>query len=503
MVYLSKSKYCSFRQCPKMAWLNKYHPELVEIDAMIQSRFDAGHEVGELAKGLFGTYVDVSTFNDEGSIDIPMMLKKTKNELTNNTPVICEAAFSIDGLYCAVDLLKYDGEGWSIYEVKSSTCKDEVDEVYIIDIAFQRYVLEKAGIKVNRTYLVNINNQYVYDGEIDISQFFAITDITSEVNAELTNVEPNIKRAKEILECKDMPSLDIGERCCSPYECSYWNYCTSNLPQPNVFSMYHMAFKGKIDLYHRGLVSYEDLANSDTRLTTTQLRQIKYQLNDLGTYIEKENIKEFLDTLSYPLYFLDFETMQPVIPQFNGTRPYQQIPFQYSLHYIEKENGPLLHKEFLGVSGEDPRRAIAEALIKDIPKDVCITAYNKAFECTRIKELAATFPDLASHLLNIESHIIDLLVPFQKGYYYNKAMGGSFSIKSVLPAIFPDDPALNYHNLEEVQNGNDAMTIFPKIKDMPAEQQEITRHNLLKYCELDTFAMVKVWQELVTVTSSK
>ena len=262
-----------------------------------------------------------------------------------------------------------------------------------------------------------------------------------------------------------------------------------------------MAFNNKIALYNQGLISYADLANSEARLTPTQRRQIQYQLNDLDTHIEKDNIKDFLDTLSYPLYFLDFETIQPVIPEFKGTRPYQQIPFQYSLHYIEEENGPLLHKEFLGISGEDPRRAIAEALVRDIPKDVCTTAYNKAFECTRIRELAAAFPDLAEHLLNIESHIVDLLVPFQKGYYYNKAMGGSFSIKSVLPAIFPDDPALNYHNLEEIQNGGDAMTIFPKIKDMSPAEQERTRHNLLKYCKLDTFAMVKVWQELVRVTT--
>ena len=131
--------------------------------------------------------------------------------------------------------------------------------------------------------------------------------------------------------------------------------------------------------------------------------------------------------------------------------------------------------------------------------NVCVTAYNKAFECTRIKELAEAFPDLADHLLNIESNIKDLLVPFQSGYYYNKDMGGSFSIKSVLPAIFPNDPALDYHNLEQIHNGGEAMSIFPKIKDMPKEEQETTRKHLLKYCELDTYAMVKIWEELKRV----
>ena len=160
--------------------------------------------------------------------------------------------------------------------------------------------------------------------------------------------------------------------------------------------------------------------------------------------------------------------MQPVIPLFPGTKPYQQIPFQYSLHYIKSAGGPLLHKEFLAESGENPLQAIAEALCRDIPMNVCVTAYNKSFECSRIKELAGMFPDLSEHLLNIKENIKDLLDPFQAGNYYNRAMGGSFSIKSVLPAIFPDDPELNYHNLEGVHNGSEAMTIFPRIKDMPA-----------------------------------
>lgn len=178
-----------------------------------------------------------------------------------------------------------------------------------------------------------------------------------------------------------------------------------------------------------------------------QQRQIQFALEDKGTYVETENIRSFLKQLSYPLYFLDFETMQPVIPLFQGTKPYQQIPFQYSLHYIEKDGGPLQHKEFLAESGENPMRVIAEALCRDIPENVCVTAYNKAFECTRLKELAKMFPDMEEHLLNIERHIVDLLIPFQSGYYYNRAMGGSFSVKSVLPAIFPNDPELDYHSL--------------------------------------------------------
>lgn len=194
--------------------------------------------------------------------------------------------------------------------------------------------------------------------------------------------------------------------------------------------------------------------------------------------------------------------MQTAIPFCQGTKPYSQIVFQYSLHYIEHEHGELHHKEFLAESGPDPRRSVAEALCRDIPRDVCVTAYNKAFECTRIRELAEAFPDLAEHLLCIADNIQDLLIPFQKGYCYNRAMGGSFSIKSVLPALYPNDPLLDYHNLEGVHNGGEAMSLFPKIQHMNPEDKAKARENLLRYCELDTFAMVKVWEELVSVASA-
>ena len=502
MIYLSKSKYCSLWQCPKLAWLSKYKPDEKTVDQSVEARFKAGNEVGDLAMGLFGDFTEVTTFKKDGSLDLGKMIDVTKIEMERGTPVICEASFSYNGLYCAVDILKKDGDGWAIYEVKSSSNNDEkqeVKDVYVADISYQKYVLEHCGVKVTGTNLVNLNTKYIRGDELDIKQLFYITNVDSLVADEIRNVEPNIKLAEKILNSKDEPDIDLAERCRDPYECAYWAYCSKHIPEQSVFKLYRMSFKNKLDLYHDGIIEYKDLIMSDRVKNKTQIRQLEFALQDKGTYIEKDNIRDFLATLSYPLYFLDFETMQPVIPPFAGTWSYQQIPFQYSLHYIEKEGGELKHKEFLGVSGKDPRRDIAEALCRDIPMNVCVTAYNKAFECTRLKELAEAFPDLADHLLNIMNNIKDLLVPFQAGYYYNRAMGGSFSIKSVLPAIFPVDPELDYHNLEGVHNGSEAMSIFPQIQYMDPKEQEETRHNLLKYCELDTYAMVKVWQELVRV----
>ena len=422
------------------------------------------------------------------------MIENTKAEMAKGTPVICEASFDFNGLYCAVDILKKDGDGWAIYEVKSSTHEDK--QVYAADVAYQKYVLENCGVNVTGSYLVCLNNEYIFDGVLNIQELFKITDISESVFFESATIKTNLNVAEMILKSEQEPPIDLSTACNNPYRCSFWKYCAKEIPTPSVFDLYRMSFSKKIDYYKKGKIRYEDLINEPKITNDKQLRQMSFYLKEQGTYIDKAGIGAFLDTLSYPIYFLDFETVQPVIPEYIGTKPYAQIPFQYSLHYIEKKDGELKHKEFLAESGTDPRRALAERLCEDIPMNVCVTAYNKAFECTRIKELAEAFPDLADHLFNIESNIKDLLVPFQSGYYYNKAMGGSFSIKSVLPAIFPDDPALNYKNLEQIHNGGEAMSIFPKIKDMPKEEQEITRHNLLKYCELDTYAMVRVWEEL-------
>ena len=503
MICLSKSKYCGLWQCPKIAWLRKYRPEAAFFDGNVLARMETGNEVGDLAMGLFGDYVEVTAY-DEDKLDLAQMIADTQTEIEKGTPIICEASFSYNGLYCAVDILRKDGEGWAIYEVKSSTKHkkaggtwEDDKEVYIADISYQKYVLEHCGVNVTGTFLICLNGDYVFDGNLDLSQLFFISDVTEAVKAEIKNIEYNIAIAEKLLPVEEEPDIDLSVACRKPYDCAFGSYCFRHIPQESVFSLYRLSFKKKIEYYRRGWITYRDLLLNAPIKNEKQLRQLEFGLADKGTYVNKPEIAAFLDKFSYPLYFLDFETIQPVIPQFVGTRPYAQIPFQYSLHYIEREGGELKHREFLAVSGPDPRRALAERLCEDIPMNVCVTAFNKAFECSRLKELAAAFPDLSEHLLNIRDHIVDLLVPFRSGWYYNRAMGGSFSIKSVLPAIFPDDPSLDYHNLEGVQNGGEAMTIFPQIKDMPPEKQAKARHDLLKYCELDTYAMVKVWEELV------
>ncbi|MDD6043362.1 MAG: DUF2779 domain-containing protein [Eubacteriaceae bacterium] len=502
MLHLSKSKYCEIWQCPKIVWLKKYKPEASVLDEAALARMKDGNEVGDLAMGLFGDYVEVTAYDGE-TIDLPKMIEKTGEEMRKGTPVICEASFSYQGLYCAVDILRKENDGWAIYEVKSSSMHEgdkDIKDVYAADMAYQKYVLENCGIHVTGLYLVCLNSDYVFDGTLDLQKLFLITDATDAVREEEVYVEENLTIAESILSSSTEPEIDLSENCSKPYSCSFWNYCSKHLPSPSVFDVARMNFKTKIKHYRSGLTNYEDLLSSAKIKNDKQIRQMEYTLYHKGTYVDVPHIREFMHTLSYPLYFLDFETIQPVIPIFPGSRPYAQVPFQYSLHYLESEGAELQHKEFLAESGTDPRRALAEKLCCDIPMNVCIVAYNMSFESARISELASLFPDLREHLLNMQANLKDLIVPFRSGYYYKREMEGSFSIKSVLPAMFPEDPELDYHSLDGVHNGAEAMTIFPKIQFMAPEEKEVARQNLLKYCKLDTYAMVKIWQALKAIS---
>ena len=503
MKQLSKSKYAKYCQCPKCLWMSVYKPEEEVLDPTSEARFETGTEVGDLAMGLLGDYIDVTTNKPDGKLDIKAMLDKTQQLMADGTENICEASFSYDGNYCAVDILHKTDGGWAIYEVKSTSFPEfngnpaKLDK-YLPDVAYQKWVLTKCGVNVTGVFLVCLNSDYVRQGELDIQKLFVINDMDEMIANEYDKVEARQAEAKKLLQQTEEPEMDIWEGCKKPYDCAFYNYCSRHLPSPSVFDMYRMQFSKKLEYYRKGMITYDDIKNE--KLTPVRRIQIDSSLAN-EPHINKDSIEKFLETITYPIYFLDFESMQPAIPPFDNMKPYQQICFQYSLHIIENEGGPLLHKEHLGVSGSDPRRALAEQLCQDIPMDVCTLVYNKSFECTRLKEMAEWFPDLAEHLLNIRENIVDLLVPFQQGDYYLPSMGGSFSIKVVLPSLFPDDPSLDYHNLEGgVQNGNDAMTIFPKIQYMSPDEQEKTRKALLEYCCLDTYAMVKVWEKLIETT---
>ena len=486
-LYLSKSRFCSAYQCPKMLWLRQNKPEEFNDAVMDQNVLNTGSAVGDLAMGLFGPFVEVP-FGD-----LKDMLRETDRLIESGAPIIAEASFSVDGNFCSVDILKSLGNNRvEIYEVKSST---SISDIYLYDAGYQYYVLNKSGYEVKKVSLVTIDNTYVRMGELELDKLFAVTDVTEEVLSKQAEISEYIDMLREYMKQADEPQHDIGAHCFSPYGCGFFDYCTRDWPHPNIFDIASLQNRSRFKLMNKGIRSFEDV-EAGKAVNDKCMLQVEYELHDMPDHINIEGIRSFMDTLSYPLYFLDFESFQPAVPLYDNSSPYEQIVFQYSLHYILEEGGELYHKEFLAYPGGDPRRAVAEHLCEDIPKDVCVLAYNMGFEKGRIAALAKLYPDLEEHLMNIHGNIKDLMVPFRNKDYYNRAMQGSYSIKYVLPALFPDDPSLNYHNLEGVHNGAEASAAFAAMADMKPEQLEEYREHLLRYCELDTYAMVKVWDKL-------
>ena len=333
-MHLSKSRYCEGVQCKKILWLNEHMPDNA-ADKGSETILETGRKVGELAKGLFGDYDDVVYDND-----IDMRIEKTQNLLKDCPSVITEASFSHDDNFCSVDILKNDADGVEIYEVKSST---EIKDIYLDDVAYQYFVLTSAGLNVKKAAIVYINNEYVRGSELDMAQLFNIEDVTDIVCQKQDEIKSNISAFNDF--GQNEPEIDIGQQCFNPYPCPYWQYCTRNLPTPNVFDIAVMQRRSKFKKYYDGKISFEDLENEN--LNPKYLEQIDFELHDREPKIIKSAIEDVLKSLSYPLYFIDYETCQHAIPEIEGTKPYQQIPFQYSLHIIEKKGDSLKHKEFL------------------------------------------------------------------------------------------------------------------------------------------------------------
>lgn len=481
---ISKSLYCNYVQCKKMIWLNKYKKEEY-VETKNNSVMENGNEVGDLARSYFGNYSLVK-YNDV----LIKMIMETKEYLKQKKKIICEASFKFDNLFSSIDILKVDDDGVSIYEVKSST---EVKDIYKDDASFQAYILRKLGYKVKSVNIMYLNSDYVLKDKLDLTKLFNIENITDLSIKKEKEIEENVKEINEILDSEEEVNEDIDVHCFKPYDCPFFKYCSRHLKENNVFEVRGLNINKKIELYKKGIIDYKDLLNE--KLNKNYLEQIDFRINNREPKINKEKIKEFLETLKFPIYFLDFETYQDAIPKYEGQRVYGKVPFQYSLHYYDKDNN-LKHKEFLSKEDIDPRRSLAEQLVKDIPKDVCVLAYNMSFEKTVIKNLAELYNDLREDLLKINENIKDLMVPFKNRDYYVKEMDGSYSIKYVLPALFKDEPSLNYHNLDLVHNGSEAMDTFKKLGSYSKEEREKVRESLLKYCELDTYAMVKIYERL-------
>ena len=488
---ISKSRFLQYMQCPKRYWLSIHKPELADERDM--TVFTNGIRVGETARDLFPGGV-LLEYRKDGRLDFERMLEETAEHIKKGTPVLYEAAFATEDLIAICDILVRRDEGYEIYEVKSS---GSLKDVYLPDAAFQYLVLSECNIKVSRVFVTHINTGYIRQGALELEELFLhndVTDVIKEIKAEILDAIPDIS---DVYLMNDAPDIEIDEQCEMPYQCEFMGHCFSHIKEHSVFELAGIQQKLKYELYSKGIVYFDDVLASGIHLKQNLMQQI--EAVGRGPVIDKESIRDFLDTLYYPLYFLDFETINPAVPLYNGTSPYEQIPTQFSLHYIPAEGEELCHVEYLAPEGTDPREQLALKLIENIPQDACILAYHMAFENKVIGRLAETFPEYSDKLLAIKGNIHDLIIPFRKRFYYTDAMKGRSSIKSVLPALFPYDETLSYDSLEGVHNGNEASNAYLSLTEMEPELRERTRRNLLDYCRLDTLAMVRIWEKLESV----
>lgn len=485
---LSKSLYIRGLQCEKSLWLKKKKPEVLQApDDGAQAVFDTGTSVGELACELFSGGKRIEYAGDFSS-----QMAKTKEFIKHGTKVIYEATFCFDGILVMVDILRIGKDGLIINEVKSST---SVKEVYIDDASIQYYVISSLGYKVSAVNIIHIDSGYVRGEKLELDKFFHTEDVTEQVRQKQADIPQILSKFDEILSKDVEPEIDIGVQCSNPYPCDAWEYCwreQRGIPEYSIFDISGLRSKKKFELYKSGIVKFEDIKELD-KFNTSQQIQIRSELSK-EQVIDKEAIKEFLETLSYPLYHLDFETFQQAVPEFIGLSPYEQIPFQFSIHKDDGK-GNLEHFEFLAEVGADPRYKLALNLIKFIPQDACVLAYNMSFEKRVIRRLAEIYPQISNELIAIHSNIKDLMAPFASKSYYHPKMRGSYSIKYVLPALVPEFESA-YKDLNLIHHGGEAMQAYEAMAYMPAKERDAYKKALLAYCKLDTLAMVKVLEKL-------
>lgn len=488
---LSKSQFIRGLQCVKSLWLYRNHPELrTPPDEARQAAFDMGTDVGLLARGLFPGGMEI--IFESGSSE--KKAQETEALIKNGTETIYEATFIFDDIVVMVDILHKGKDGWEIYEVKNST---GVKDVHLNDLSVQYHVLRGAGLDISRASIVHINNEYVRCGALDVSRLFDIAELTEDVKENQTFVKAELERIKMSLG-PERPDIAIGPHCKTPYECDFHDVCWADVNElsdadgATIFSLRGHGID-KFDYHRRGIIRLSDIRLVE--LNKKQRMQVETHLTG-DTVIDREEIMEFLQTLHYPMYFLDFETFMPVVPLFEGTRPYERIPFQYSIDLIEKEGAEPRHFAFLATPGVDEREKLAEGLVSTIPKDACTVAYNATFEKGVIADLAEKYPFHSEKLMRMRSNIRDLMLPFKHRHYYTKEMKGSYSLKFVLPALVPD---LSYKSLE-IKNAGEAELAYSTLH-LVEDKNEVERiqNALHEYCGLDTFAMVRLVEKLKAV----
>ena len=483
---LSKSRFVHGCQCPKCLWWETYEPDAPELvpDAALEDIFEQGHRVGELARQRFpgGELIDLDHRD-------PAREPKTRELLAAGVPAVFEATFIADHTYAAIDVLLRERKGFALIEVKSGKT---ADEKYFLDAAVQAHVARSAGIDVRRVEIMHLNPDYVHPGPADL---FARDDITDQVEVLVRDIPAKISELMGVLE-GDLPAVRIGPQCTAPMDCPFVSRCW---PQDldSVLRIPRMQYAKRFELYHAGKRSVADLP-AGVKLNPVQRRHVHAVVS--GETVVEHVLREALEQYQGRLGFLDFETVARAVPVWDGTKPWEMIPAQFSYHE-GPIGGPYTHQEFIAEPGRDPRRPLAKRLVEVTRGAEKVVMYT-GFEATQIRYLQTSVPELAAELGTLLGKLVDLKKTVEQ-HVYHPEFGGGFSIKDVLPALVP---GMSYEDAGEITEGTAASALLAKLILDPSlsnADREKLRAGLLKYCKLDTWAMVKLLEKLSELAGSR
>lgn len=476
--YISKSKFLWGSQCKKLLWYAyNAKSEIPEPDAAQQVVFDQGHEVGALAKSLYPGGIEVSA----DVTDFEQVLQKSLETVKLRKPLF-EAGFVYNGGFARVDILNPVGRNeWDIIEVKSST---EVKAVNLLDLAFQAFVYNGAGLNIRRCFIMHVDRDYVRRGAIDPKKFFKLVDVTNEVSGLSHDIESQLDDMFSVIRRNQEPDIKIGPYCSDPYPCPLQDKCWSFLGPGTVFDLYYGG-KKCWRLHRDGVVNLKDIPDS-VSLTERQTIQRNVALTG-QPYVDRKLLAQFLRRLKYPISYIDFETLSTAVPLFCNVRPFEQVPFQFSLHRVTAPDAKPEHHAFLADGRIDPRPEFLNRLHNCIGDAGTVVVYNQSFENGVLTKLAESFPEHAVWIQNVKRRFLDLLVPFKQFAYHHPDQNGSASIKSVLPVL----TGRSYADLE-IKEGGQASLEYLRVTfgDVPEAERQKVRRQLEQYCCLDTEGMV-------------
>jgi len=493
---ISKSDYMLFLRHPAWLWLKKHDKDkLPPIDDDTQAIFDAGFLFESYAEQLFP---DAVKLGFDGYKDYLSLTRRTKEAIDSGAKTILQARFEAGEITCICDaIVRVDGNTFDLYEIKSSTSAKPEHEP---DLAFQKEVLVRAGYKVNRVFVVHVNNEYVRDGEVKTDRLCKTSEVTEQVEKLEDITRENIQKALEVANSKDCPDLSPKHAKLGAF--GDWLGIYKTLADIDEYSIYNLCSPGanKIGEFEVLGVKHIHEIPDDFPLNEKQRNQVNATKND-KVYIEIPAIKTFLDGLKYPIYFLDYETLSSVVPYFDGLGPYKQLPFQYSLHVMEKPDGEVKHFEYLHSDNSNPVKPLSEALKSQIGTEGTVLVWYEGFEKTCNELMGLVSPEFKQSYEDLNSRVVDLMTPFANGHYVHKDFFGSASIKKVLPVLIPE---LSYKDLD-IHAGGAAQRLWMEavLDGKRVDEKDKILSDLLKYCELDTLAMVRIYQHLVEVVKER